>query len=102
MKLTPKRSLLEDYPPGYLANFLGFLGKLSSSRKSLLISFLEGYFPGIGLKLIDLGYSVFTRFESLDIGDFIKIFDLLMREEKEALLEILGGDHHGGSVVEPV
>lgn len=93
MRLTPKPALLTDYPPGYLRNFLGFLAKLSTSRKSLLISFLEVYFPGIGLKLIDHGYSIFTRFDSMGIDDYIKIFDLLMREEKDAFLEILEGEH---------
>lgn len=94
VRLTPKSSLLNDYPPGYLVNFLAFLAKLSVSRKSLLVSVLEVYFPGIGLKLINLGYSVFTRFESLEIDDLVKIFDLLMREEKDTFLEILESDQH--------
>lgn len=101
VKLTPKRSLLADYPPGYLANFLNFLSKLGTSRKNLLISFLEAYFPGIGLKLIDHGYSVFTKFESLEMDDLIKIFDLLMQEEKDALLEVLEGDHQAAGTTEP-
>lgn len=88
IKLTPKSSLI-DYPTDHLKLFNSFLAKISVSKAKLVISFFEIWFPGIGLKLIDQGYSIFTRFDNLEIEGFIKIFDFLMKEENDAFVEIL-------------
>ena len=88
VKLIPKQSLSTDYPSGYLVHFITFL-TLPHSKEKLLIAFFEALFPGIGIKFIDQGYSLFTKFKELNSDDYIKIFNLLMNEEKDAFLEIL-------------
>lgn len=92
--MTPKKSLTTDYSPGYLSSFINLLVKLNPARNSLIISSLEIYFPGIGIKIIDLGYSVFTKFGELKLEDFLKIFDLIMKDEKDAFIEMFENDHH--------
>lgn len=88
VRLTPKKSLDTDYTRDNLAFFIDFLGKLTT-RKHFIIATFEAWFPGIGIKLIDEGYSVFTKFDDLKLCDYLKIYDLLMKEDSDTFQNIL-------------
>jgi len=43
-----------------------------------VITWLENWAPGIGFRLLDIGVTLFTRFEELSHDEFLRVFFIFM------------------------
>uniref|UniRef100_A0A1B6EL97 rRNA adenine N(6)-methyltransferase n=1 Tax=Cuerna arida TaxID=1464854 RepID=A0A1B6EL97_9HEMI len=74
VKVTPRKDLFKIIPPHLLKPFWFFLRTVTHKRKAKLIPTLEKWIPGIGVKLIAMGFNIHTPIGSLNPEEYLKVF----------------------------